>query len=249
MSRLYQNTNSVTNTVDYVTSTADYVISTVDYVTSIVDSVTSTVDSVASFVDYVTSTVDSVTSTVDSVASTADSYTAHATQFNCFKCFYTNADSILNKLDEFQGRIESNDYSIIGGTEVKPKRLRVTINPAELALLGFDLFHNLTEDNGRGIALYIRESLKATQFLTFGTTYQESVWAEITLKGTDILLVGCVYRCPGSSAVYNDNLIILINEATAYKHSHFIMLGDYNYPNINWEYCNTPKADESPEYE
>ena len=26
------------------------------------------------------------------------------------------------------------------------------------------------------------------------------------------------------------------------------MLGDYNYPNINWEYCNTPKVNESPEY-
>ena len=88
----------------------------------------------------------------------------------------------MNKLDEFQGRIESNDYSVIGVTEVKPKRLRVTINPAELALSGFDLFHNLTEDNGRGIALYIRKSLKTTQFLTFGTTYQESVWAEIALK-------------------------------------------------------------------
>ena len=148
MSRLYQNTNSVTNTVDSVTSTADYVTSTVDYVTSIVDSVTSTADSVTSIVNSVTSTVDSVTSTVDSVASTAESYTAHATQFNCFKCFYTTADSILNKLDDFQGRIESNDYSIIGFTEVKPKRLRVTINPAELALPGFDLFHNLTEDNG-----------------------------------------------------------------------------------------------------
>ena len=40
MSRLYQNTNSVTNTVDSVTITADYVTRTVDYVTSIVDSVT-----------------------------------------------------------------------------------------------------------------------------------------------------------------------------------------------------------------
>ena len=39
----------------------------------------------------------------------------------------------------FRGRIESNDYSIIGVTEVKPKRLRLTINPAELALPGFYL--------------------------------------------------------------------------------------------------------------
>ena len=227
MSRLYQQTNSVTNTGDSVTSTVDSVTSTVDYVTSIVDSVASTVDS--------------VTSTVDSVTSTVESYTAHATQFNCLKCFYTNADSILNKLDEFQGRIESNDHSIIGVTEVKPKRLRLTINPAELALPGFDLFHNNTEDNGSGIALYIRKSLKATQFLTLGTNYQKSVWAEITLKGTDILLVGCVYRSPGSSAVNNGNLIVLIIEATAYKHSHFIMLGDYNHPSINLDTAIRPK--------
>ena len=111
---------------------------------------------------------------------------------------------------------------------------------------GFYLFHNITEDNRRGIALYLRTSLKATQFLALGTNHEESVWAEIALNGTDTLLVGGVNRSPGSVAADNGNLIMLINEAMTCKHSHCIMLGDYNYtPNINWEYCNTSKADES----
>ena len=155
-------------------------------------------------------------------------------------CFYTNADSLINKFEEFKRRVELNKHMIVGITEVKQKKLRFPINPSE-----YDMFHNIDVVNGRGIALYIHKSLKASPFLKMDTNseYQESVWAEVS----DMLLVGCVYRSPGSSSMNNEKLNTLINEAANYKHTHFLLLGDFNYPSIDWDVWNTI-SDNSPDF-
>ena len=44
-----------------------------------------------------------------------------------FKCFYTNADSLVNKFTEFNGRADACDFKVIGVTEVKPKNQRFPI--------------------------------------------------------------------------------------------------------------------------
>ena len=138
---------------------------------------------------------------------------------------------------------------IVGITEVKPKNLRFAIILSEIALPEYDMFHNIDGVNGRGTALHIHKSLKASPFLKMDTNseYQESVWAEVSLNNNDMLLVGCVYRSPGSSGTNNDKLNSLINEAVNYKHTHFLMLGDFNYPNIDWDVCNT-NSDNGPDF-
>ena len=62
------------------------------------------------------------------------------------------------------------------------------------------------------------------------------MWAEIKLNKRDTLLVGCVYRSPGSSDANNESLNDLINEVKRYiiKYTHFLFLGDFNFPNIDW---------------
>ena len=61
-----------------------------------------------------------------------------------------------------------------------------------------------------------------------------SIWVEIKLK-KDTFLIGCVYKCPGSSGSNNEQLNELISEVMRYKHSHFLLLGDFDYPNIDWQ--------------
>jgi hypothetical protein len=58
------------------------------------------------------------------------------------KCIYTNADSFLNKFDEFKQRYvsESKKPDIIAITEVLPKNMRYTVNKAELDIEGYELF-------------------------------------------------------------------------------------------------------------
>ena len=63
--------------------------------------------------------------------------TVHCYKHAQFKCFYTNADSLVNKFTEFNGR--ACHFKVIGVTEVKPKNQRFHINPAELSLGNFDI--------------------------------------------------------------------------------------------------------------
>ena len=67
------------------------------------------------------------------------------------------------------------------------------------------------------------------------TQFQESVWAEIPLNSDDTMLVGVIYRSPGSSEANNEKLNQTITEAVGLNHSHFLLMGDFNYPNIKWD--------------
>lgn len=58
------------------------------------------------------------------------------------RCIYTNADSFLNKIEEFKIRFLSDENipDIIAITEVVPKNMRYTLNKAEIELSGYELF-------------------------------------------------------------------------------------------------------------
>ena len=62
----------------------------------------------------------------------------------------------------------------------------------------------MTEATGRGVIVYIHKSLKVIS-ITMNTQFQESVWAEILLNSDDTMLVGVIYRSPGSSEANNAN--------------------------------------------
>ena len=60
-------------------------------------------------------------------------------------CIYTNVDSFINKIDEFKLRFMNNEVNpdIIMVTEVLPKNSRYIVNKSELALEGYDIFHQI----------------------------------------------------------------------------------------------------------
>ena len=92
----------------------------------------------------------------------------------------------------------------------------------------------MIEATGRGVILYTHKSLKAIS-ITLNTHFQESVWAAIPLNSKDAMLVGVIYRSHGSSEANNDKLNQTITEAVGLIHSHFLLMGDFNYPNIKWD--------------
>ena len=54
-------------------------------------------------------------------------------------------------------------------------------------------------------------------------------------NSTDNLLVGRIYRSPNSTDENNHQLTQLINEVNSNKYSSLLILGDFNFPHINWE--------------
>lgn len=156
-------------------------------------------------------------------------------QRNNLPCFFTNADTLTNKMDELKTRILIHDAMIIGINEVLPKNSRYSPTNAELHIDGYDMFiNNAGNDEGiRGTALYIRSELKATE-VTMKTVFKEQIWVSMNLSGGNKLLVGCVYRSPSSSEENNRKLYDLITEAGERKYSHLVIMGDFNFKNIDW---------------
>jgi len=154
---------------------------------------------------------------------------------NNLKCLYTNADSLINKMEELQNYIKIYKPKLIAITEVKTKNNRVSLFKAEFQLEDYTLFDtNIEEKKGRGILIFIHSTLKARN-INFHTIYNESCWIEIDLQNHDNLLVGCIYRSNSGTLENNENLLKLITEAINKKSSHVLILGDFNYPTINWE--------------
>ena len=153
---------------------------------------------------------------------------------NKINCMYTNADSLMNKLSELKAQVTQSQPMIIGITEVKPKKCRFNIVPCELQLEGYELFSNLEKD-GRGICLYIHRTLKPTECTIKDTaTFEECVWAEVRLAGKDKILIECIYRSPNNSDINNEKLCQLIGKINEANASHILMMGDFNYPHIDW---------------
>ena len=99
--------------------------------------------------------------------------------------------------------------------------------PCELQLEGYELFSNLEKD-GRGICLYIQCTINDA------ATFEVCVWAEVRLAGKDKILIGCIYRSPNSSDTNNEKLCQLIGKVNEANASHILMMGEFNYPHINW---------------
>ena len=89
----------------------------------------------------------------------------------------------------------------------------------------------------RGAALYIKNDLNPQEVSNLNNhTFEESTWCSIE-RGDQNLLVGTVYRSPNSTDE-NDNLLLDLleqKEITGNSFNKVCIMGDFNYPNINWK--------------
>lgn len=131
--------------------------------------------------------------------------------------------------------------------EAKPKNQRYSVTEAELQITEYNMFSNISKNEGRGIVIYIKNSLLARE-ITFDVNYQESLWIEVTLEKGDTLLMGCMYRSPNSESINNQHLNKLIREVTGHGATHILITGDFNYPRINWENWTTTGEEHGDEF-
>ena len=90
---------------------------------------------------------------------------------------------------------------------------------------------------GGGVLLYLNDSLGAAReiFADEGNT-EDSIWCVIDKPQGERWIVALVYRSPSSPMENNLKLLENIKWIQSqYKPSHFLLFGDFNFPNINWE--------------
>lgn len=156
------------------------------------------------------------------------------------KCFYTNADQLRNKMNELNVRVQEDLPQIIGIAEPKPKHSRLQVNLAEFSLdVGnYDIFSkNIDEERGRGLLLYVDKALKAKE-VKLRACFEENLFIRIELTDSDSLVVCLFYRSPTSVAPI-EQLRDTLCEITNMNFSHVLVMGDFNFPNINWDNMTT----------
>ena len=146
------------------------------------------------------------------------------------KCWYTNACSLRNKLDEFRARVKSEQPHVVAVTEVWMKE--------DVVLDGYHQAVRHDRESGRkggGILLFVKDNLPMIECRELSKlAFEESVWCLVRLIGSESMLLGLCYRSP-SSEIENDNQLLNVLRSTEQVQAeHVLVMGDFNFPQIDW---------------
>ena len=151
-------------------------------------------------------------------------------------------DQLVNKRDELVMAISDDAPDIMLLTECIPKAQKLPICPALLAVPGYNLFINFSTEacnlgtaGCRGICVYVKSSLQASEVSFLETHSIEQLWIKIRLTGSDELVAGCLYRSPSASPVESiEEIASLFRRVHEMNSSHLLICGDFNVPQIDW---------------
>ncbi len=124
--------------------------------------------------------------------------------------------------------------------------MRDNLTESEFSLKdkGYNMFPvNIDNKKGRGMIVYTRSSLNAAK-IEISSDFDEVVWVELQLNGHDSLLIGLFYRSGSGTESNNTMMRELISQAMTRKHTYTCLIGDFNYPDINWNLL-SPGTDNS----
>ena len=156
------------------------------------------------------------------------------------RCLYSNADQLLNKIEDLKMMIAKESPDIMMFNEVIPKAQKNPILESQMTVPGFVPYvsfkfsdENLGASGKRGVAIYVRDNIPSEE-IKLKTAYEDQLWVQINLKGRDSLLCGCVYRSPvkekSKLKETTQKMCEILAEAAERDHSHMIVCGDFNYP-------------------
>jgi len=149
-------------------------------------------------------------------------------------CLYLNSRSIIGKFDLLESWTADINPDVIAVTESWTNN---SILDSELSLSGYTLFRKDRPVNreGGGVLLYVRSSLKPTEFKP-GSRFPEQAWCRMLDSLGEELYLGVCYRTPTDNIFGSGNheeLRDLLCEIGGSK-KHFMLIGDFNYSFRNW---------------
>ena len=132
------------------------------------------------------------------------------------------------------------DYpDIVCIAEVNPKNFIRTLSLVEYYINGYNLEAiNILEDEGKGILLYIKKSVEyylLDQFLFTSIVTQEIIVCELKTEDSNLLAIAS----PNSTINNSYNLNVLLKNISDKYNANLIVLGDFNYPRIDWVHYST----------
>jgi len=112
------------------------------------------------------------------------------------------------------------------------------ISDAELQIEGMNIFRSDRKSGiGGGVILYVDEKLNASQCQPMTSTeFNDSVWCKVNSGENEKVLIGVCYRSTASNDDNNEKLLQLLDSVSNIKGiSHILLIGDFNYPQIDYD--------------
>ena len=149
---------------------------------------------------------------------------------NKYNCFYTNADSVMNKRLEMDQLLKDNVPDLVLITESCPKRRGDDFSFNMI----FENYSTESDLTGRGVTLLVRDHIKYKRRLDL-ESFKPTIAIDL-LDGNSNVLLLLTYRSPNSGS--DDNMLLCNMIDSLCKHlkndDACIIAGDFNFPEINW---------------
>ena len=147
------------------------------------------------------------------------------------KVFVTNAQSIVNKIEELRAMVTVSKPDLIALTETWTHD---GIGNEYLQITGYEIIARRDREDtegGRGgeVIIYANNNLNAREIET-KSNFSQYVSIELKCRCEDVF-VHAVYRSPNSNSDNDAALISLIKE----MRGNNIIIGDLNFPDVNWK--------------
>ena len=112
------------------------------------------------------------------------------------RCFYTNAQSLPNKLPELYDALITYKPSLIGLTETW---LSNDTSDSEISLPNMSVLRVNRNSNGGGVALYFSSHFSVYKLRDCFNS-SDSLWCAFSLTNNDVCLLAVIYRPPNNTS-------------------------------------------------
>ena len=133
-----------------------------------------------------------------------------------------------------------NDLDMLIFTEVNVKNIVSSYDESEFSVNNYSMFsRNFMKQGFRGIICYVKSNFIST-VIDLGDCFKEYLCLRVKGILADSLFL-IVYRSPHSNDNNDKNLILLLKLFLSLKGIH-IIVGDFNFPCIDWAFKSTFKG-------
>ena len=145
-------------------------------------------------------------------------------------------------------RVQLDKPDVIIVVEANVKHMRIETNEAVFNIPHYQAHtKNLSVEGKRGIIIYTHDTLKNISEIIADTEFEEYL-ALVMIGKKEKTLICAVYRSESGSEENNNLLNELMKEMEQKKCNHKLIVGDFNYKDINWQNLSTNKNENSKEF-
>ena len=106
----------------------------------------------------------------------------------------------------------------------------------EILPSSYNVLRNDRGSRGGGVLLAVKSYISCLRRPDLEEDICELLWAEIPLKNSGSYFLGVFYRPPSSNMNYLEGLKRSLEKVTVVSdHTNIVLLGDFNFPDIDWD--------------